>query len=213
MKLLTVILINIFTFTLLNAQTTMCFKENHTSMSTIETVKLDGGLCQGKNSVKDMHKNGWTTDDIKINNSNYIYIFKKKTALIADIDMNALEQKVVQKLQKAEEEKKKVQKEKMRIGKLSAGRKTYINKCQTCHGVNGLEPAYNTSRAIANLSLKEFIVTMRGYVNDDKDYNRGKAMIMKPYADTSDSNDIKNVFVYLKSLKENKTEDMKEDKK
>ncbi len=213
MKLLAVILINIFTFTILNAQTTMCFKENHTSMATIETVKLDGGLCQGQKSVKDMHNNGWTTDDIKINNSNYIYIFKKKTALVSDIDMDALEQKVVQKLQKAEEEKKKVQKEKMRIGKLNAGRKTYVNKCQTCHGTNGLERSFNTSRPIANLSIQEFKTSMRGYVNNDKDYDRGKAMIMKPYADTSDSNDIKNVFVYLKSLKENTTKDMKEDKK
>jgi len=187
----------------------MCFKENHTSMSTIETVNLDGGLCQGKKSVQDMHKNGWQTDDIKINNSNYIYVFKKKTALLADIDMDALEQKVVQKLQKAEEEKKKTTKEKLRIGKLNAGRKTYVNKCQTCHGDNGLERPFNTSRPIANLSIQEFKNSMRGYVNENKDYDRGKAMIMKPYADTSDSHDIKNVFVYLKSLKKTKKEDKK----
>jgi len=203
MKLLSLLLINIFAFTMLNAQTTMCFKERHTSMATIETVKLDGGLCQGKNSVKDMLKNGWTTDDIKINNSNYIYIFKKKTALLADIDMDVLEQKVVQKLQKAEEKNQKIKKEKMRIGRLNTGRKTYINKCQTCHGVNGLERVHNTSRPIADLSLKEFILTMRGYVNNDEDYDRGKAFLMRPYAVTSDSNDIKNIFVYLKSLKKN----------
>ncbi len=45
---------------------------------------------------------------------------------------------------------------------------------------------------------------MRGYKNNDKDFNRGRAMIMKPWADTADSNDIKNVYVYLKSLKNKK---------
>jgi len=205
MKLLSVILINIFAFTLLNAQTTMCFKENHTSMSTIETVKLDGGLCQSKNSVKDMHKKGWSTDDIKINNSNYIYIFKKKTALLADIDMDALELKVVKKLQDAEKEKKKIAKEKAVRGKINAGRKTYMNKCESCHGPQGLMRAENTSRAIGNFTLNEFIITMRGYKNNDKDFNRGRAMIMKPWADTATSNDIKNIYVYLKSLKNDTT--------
>jgi len=213
MRLAVILLINILTFTILNAQTTMCFKENHSSMSTIETIKLDGGLCQGKNSVQDMHKNGWQTDDIKINNSNYIYIFKKKTALLADIDMDALEQKVVEKLQKAEEKKKKIQKEKLRIGKLNAGKKTYINKCQLCHGPKGMKLAKNASRAIGSFSLDTFIVTMRGYVNEDKDFNRGKAFIMKPYADTSDSNDIKNIYVYLKNINSANPEKLTEEKK
>mgnify|MGYP000217422403 CR=1 FL=1 len=213
MKLSIIILLNILTFTMLNAQTTMCFKENHKSMSTIETVKLDGGLCQGQNSVKDMHKTGWETDDIKINNSNYIYIFKKKTALLADIDMDALEQKVVQKLQKAEEEKKIIAKEKLRIGKLNAGKKTYINKCQLCHGPKGMNRAENTSRPIGNFTLNKFIRTMRGYVNEDKDYYRGRAMIMKPYADTTDSNDIKNIYVYLKNINSANPEKLVEEKK
>jgi len=30
------------------ADTTMCFKENHPSMATIETVPLNGGACGGK---------------------------------------------------------------------------------------------------------------------------------------------------------------------
>jgi len=213
MKLSVIILFNILAFTILNAQTTMCFKENHKSMSTIETVKLDGGLCQGQNSVQDMHKNGWTTDDIKINNSNYIYIFKKSTALVSDIDMDALEQKVVEKLQKAEEEKKKVSKEKLKIGKLTAGKKTYINKCQLCHGPKGMKRAENTSRPIGSFSLDQFIVTMRGYKNGDKDFYRGRAMMMKPYADTTDSNEIKNIYVYLKNINSSKPEKLVEEKK
>ena len=36
------------------ADTTMCFKENHKSMTTIESTPLDGGICAGKFSVNDM---------------------------------------------------------------------------------------------------------------------------------------------------------------
>ena len=38
------------------ADTTMCFKENHPSMATIETVPLNGGACGGKYSINDMKK-------------------------------------------------------------------------------------------------------------------------------------------------------------
>ena len=41
------------------ADTTMCFKENHQSMSTIENTPLDGGLCAGKNTIADMKAKGW----------------------------------------------------------------------------------------------------------------------------------------------------------
>ena len=46
------------------ADTTMCFKENHQSMSTIENTPIDGGLCMGKNfmtyaryGIVDLEKN------------------------------------------------------------------------------------------------------------------------------------------------------------
>jgi len=189
----------------------MCFKENHTSMSTIESVKLDGGLCQGQNSVKDMHKNGWMTGDIKINNTNYIYVFKKNTTSASDIDMDALEAKVVKRLQDEEEKKKKIQKEKTRVSYLKAGKKLYINKCQECHGEKGFKKAHNTSRAIANFNLKELEVTMNAYTNSNKDFDRGRAVIMKPYAISTDSNELKKIYVYLRNINnlplENKSKD------
>ena len=46
----------LFGTTSIFAQTTMCFKENHSSMSTIETTALNGGACDGKYSVNDMKK-------------------------------------------------------------------------------------------------------------------------------------------------------------
>ncbi|WP_228284989.1 hypothetical protein [Aliarcobacter butzleri] len=66
------------------ADTTMCFKENHSSMSTIENIPLNGGACAGKFSVNDMKKQGWAVDDIKISQAptgmNFIYILKTPTA-------------------------------------------------------------------------------------------------------------------------------------
>ena len=52
--------------TSLLADTTMCFKENHQSMATIENTPLDGGICAGKNTVNQMKAKGWSVDDIKI---------------------------------------------------------------------------------------------------------------------------------------------------
>ena len=60
----------------LKAQTTMCFIENHSNVSTADTVKLNGAICKGSKSAQEMQNEGWSTDDIKINNNNYIYIFK-----------------------------------------------------------------------------------------------------------------------------------------
>lgn len=62
------------------ASTTMCFKESHSSMATIESIALDGGECAGKYSINDMKAKGWNVDDIKISQTpkgmSFIYILK-----------------------------------------------------------------------------------------------------------------------------------------
>jgi len=68
--------------TSLLAQTTMCFKQNHKDITTIETVKLNGGECRGAYSLNEMKTDGWRVNDIKITpNSNgtssFVYILKK----------------------------------------------------------------------------------------------------------------------------------------
>jgi len=214
MKLLTKYLILIsLLLTTLNAQSTMCYKENHSSISTVESVKLDGGVCQGQKSVEDMKKEGWINSDIKIQASNYIYIFKKDEINMANVDMDLLEKKIVEKLEKKKEEKLKVAKEKLRIGKISSGKKIYLNKCQTCHGKNGQILVSNTSRDISSFSIQQFKETLTGYRNDDKDYYRGREAEMKAFAMSVNSNDINNIFVYLKSLKNKKENPIKVDKK
>lgn len=54
----------------LNAKTTICYKNNWKNPSTIETIELEGGECNGKLSLKNMQKNGWYIKDIDIKSSN-----------------------------------------------------------------------------------------------------------------------------------------------
>lgn len=204
MKLLSTLLISAIALTSINAKTTMCFKENHKSMSTIENTKLDGGLCKSTNSANDMVNNGWNIDDIKINKStngfNYIYIFKKGSSTtfssnnISDKD---LEEKIVARIKKEEKIKKEIAIKKKRTAQVESGKIKYTNVCQTCHGTNGEVP-YGTSREINKLSLDEFKTTMRDYGN--MAYDRGQAMVMYPYTSTVTAEDVENIYEYLQKI-------------
>lgn len=74
-----------------SADTTICYKKDWTSPSTIEKTKLDGGVCKGELSLIDMKKNGWKLKDIKITSSdeglNYQYVLT--TDDIIKVDNNA----------------------------------------------------------------------------------------------------------------------------
>jgi hypothetical protein len=63
------------------AQETVCFKNDVEKPSTIESIKLDGGVCNGKISLNEMKKDAWDVLDIKIvpsqNKFNYTYYFIK----------------------------------------------------------------------------------------------------------------------------------------
>ena len=155
------------------ADTTMCFKENHKSMITIENTPLDGGICASKYSVTDMKAKGWSVDDIKIsqtaNGMNFIYILKtassaQATPVIAGNKAD-MEARILQKLEKkkVEEEKAKVEKE-LKDASIDA-EKIYTSKCQTCHGTNGEKKAYNTSRPLKDLSLEEMEESIKDYKN------------------------------------------------
>ena len=188
--------------TLAFSQTTMCFKENHTNLTTLETVKLDGGECQSKLSLTDMKANGWEVDDIKINNNNYIYILKKgsvsTTVNSSNINMEDLEAKVLAKMEakrKVEkEQKEQIQKEK----NASNGKNLYINKCQNCHGAKGeLKPGF--SSIIANLSKEDFEYSIDGYRNST--YNKGTSIQMTAYALAISDEDVNNIYDYIQSVK------------
>ncbi len=207
MKLLTKLLILGLGTLSLSAQTTMCFKENHKSISTIENAKLNGGLCKGDKSSADMQKEGWENTDIKIDGNNYIYIFKKQTS-ISSLDLEKIEAKILQRLELKKINDAKVAKLEIKYKMSVSGKKMYLQHCKSCHGDKGELRAKNTSRPIANLSLADFKLSIRDY--NIGEYDRGRAFLMKPFATMLDSRDIKNVFVYLQSLK---VKDTKEDSK
>lgn len=92
MKLLSKTIITVFTTTLLaqglNAATTLCYKNDWKSPSTIETAELDGGECKGIYSYQDMLKKGWYLKDIKISKGeeglNYSYVLSDKELIKVD---------------------------------------------------------------------------------------------------------------------------------
>ncbi len=203
MKLLTAITFSILTTIALQAKTTMCFKENHKSMATIESIPLDGGLCSSIKSIQDMKKDGWIIDDIKIENKNigknYIYILKKDEKNLSLIDENKLEQKILAKLEKRKKEEIENQKRDITIRMSKNGKELYKKQCQSCHGIKADLLTYNTSRALVSLNYNDMKLAIRDYSLGD--YNRGRAFIMRPYAIMLSSKDIKNVYSYIQSLK------------
>ena len=189
------------------ADTTMCFKENHQSMSTIETTPLDGGLCAGKNTIADMKAKGWNVDDIKIsqttNGMNFIYILKTPVSqAVSSSNFSGnqadMEARILEKLEKKKEAEKKAIEVKAIQDAAINGEKTYVNKCQSCHGVNGEKNAYNTSRPLKDLSIEDMTVSIRDYKLGNK--NSGNAVIMTPYANYVNENDIKGIYSYLQKI-------------
>jgi cytochrome c553 len=189
------------------ADTTMCFKENHASMSTIENTPLDGGVCAGKNTIADMKAKGWNVDDIKIsqttNGMNFIYILKTPTSQVVSTsnfsgNQAEMEARILQKLEKKKEEEKKAIEVKAIQDAAINGEKTYINKCQSCHGTNGEKNAYNTSRPLKDLSLEDMNISIRDYKLGNK--TSQNTVIMAPYANYLDTESIKGIYSYLNKI-------------
>ncbi len=209
MRLLTSIsLSSILFLSVASAETTMCFKENHKDMSTIEEINLNGGVCKGDKSVKDMKRDGWNVDDIKITQTekgtNYIYVFKKDEPKVATIDEAALETKILQRLEQRKKEEIEIKKREIYARKSKSGENLYKNKCISCHGEKGELKARGVSRPIKDLNLQDFQISIRDY--NLGSYDRGMAFVMKPYALLMDDNDVKNVYIHLKSINEKKEE-------
>lgn len=192
-------------FSYAHAQTTMCFKQNHKDLMTIENTNLDGGECQGSKSANEMKKEGWVIDDIKMTPSdagtNFVYVFKKNTN-ISNIDQAALEEQIIRRMQAKEEAEVEKQKEELFAQNSKAGEQLYVNKCAVCHGEKGELKARGASRPINTLDHNDFKASIRDYTIGNKDSSL--SIIMKPYADMMDYNDIRNVYIYLKSINSEK---------
>lgn len=187
------------------ADTTMCFKENHQSMATIENTPLDGGACAGKNTVNQMKAKGWSVDDIKISQTatgmSFIYILKTATTPTTTSSTGnqaQMEANIIAKLEKKKEEEIKA-KEAQEIQEATIdGEKTYVNKCQTCHGVNGEKSAYNTSRPLKDLSIEDMNDSIKNYKTGRVDSQN--ATLMAPYANYLDAKTIHGIHSYLKKI-------------
>ena len=194
--------------TSLLADTTMCFKENHKSMSTIENTALDGGVCNSKFSVNDMKAKGWNVDDIKISTTvtgmNFIYILKTATASAPTTSSNfvgnqaQMEANIIAKLEKKKQDEIKA-KEIQEIKEAAIdGENIYKNKCQACHGATGEKSAYNTSRPLKNLSVEEMSDSIKDYKNGA--VASQNAILMAPYANYVNENILKGIHGYLNKI-------------
>lgn len=191
--------------TSLFADTTMCFKENHSSMSTIENTPLDGGLCAGKFTVNDMKSKGWNVDDIKISQTatgmSFIYILKTATTTTSSNftgNQAQMEANIMAKLEKKKEAEEKAKVEQELKDSATIAKELYTTKCQTCHGANGEKSAYNTARPLKDLSVEDMQESIKNYKVGKVDSMN--ANIMTPYANFIDYKEIKGINAYLKSI-------------
>lgn len=199
----------IFSATSIFADTTMCFKENHQSMSTIENTVLDGGLCAGKNTIADMKAKGWNVDDIKIsqtaNGMNFIYILKDGKSVQPVYSSNTsgnqadMEARILEKLEKKKEEEKKAKEIVVQKNLAEEGKDNYIRKCQSCHGDKGESTVGGYSRPLNSLTSEEMRHSISGYTNGT--YDRGRASVMQPITSTITYVTLDKINAYLNSIK------------
>lgn len=200
-KLLLILLSSLSLF----AETTMCYKENVTSLAGIENEKLDGGLCKGNLSFNEMKSSGWKVSDIKIstndNKTNYTYIFKKDETEVSNFDIAKLEEKIVARLEnkRIQDEKNEIEELKLKMSK--EGRDRYIRKCQECHGEKAEIAAFGTSKPLIELSLEDMQMSINDYKRSAKD--NGNGIIMTPHARALTSQQVKNIYSFILSLKNN----------
>ncbi len=179
------------------ANTTMCYKNNWNDPSTIESEKLDGGECKGEKSIGQMKNEGWSVDDIKISSGdkgfNYIYIFKynktkqndNNTSLNIDYKQLAVSIEENKKDEQAKEN-------------LKEGKKLYVKLCEQCHGKKGELRAKGTSRPLNSLSIDDIKESIKGY--NRQDYDRGLAILMRPYANLVNNIKLEQIKLYLDSV-------------
>lgn len=215
MKLLKPLCFTFFSCIYAYSQTTMCFKENHNSMATIESTKLAGGECNNLFSLNEMKKKGWSVEDIKITTKNdkysFIYILKKASNISSNsftstnsstnsnLSEKELEEKIIKRLEaKKEQEKKEKELEEKIIAK-KRGQELYTKKCQSCHGTKGEKSVHAKAKLLKDMKLEDIKFAISRYTNDIK-YGYGKQILMRPYAQNSNNRELEAIHTYLQNL-------------
>ncbi len=206
MKLLSKTLIAaVSTFVLaqgLNAETTICYKKDWKSPSTIETTKLDGGQCKGELSFAEMKKNGWKLKDLKIENGkkglNYIYVLTDKELISID-NTNFMENKytkleytpIYTRLNNVNEDNAQINIGNLRVGQSAIIEHTYSNGKSLIIAnayVTDSNANSSTLKIIPFLDIKQNAIptSSRKPVNGDKvtiNYLYDSSMIIAPSQD------------------------------
>ena len=113
-------------------------------------------------------------------------LIKKYNGKVISVSKNTQEQKEFEAKQKLTKS-------------ISVGEKLYKSNCQECHGEDATKESYGTSRALTSLTRDQFKDALWGYSNDE--YNRGMAMIMRPFADQLIDEDQDKIYEYIQTLK------------
>lgn len=183
--------------TLAFADISICFKKNHNDISTLETIKLDGGACLGKKNKQEMQKDGWKFENFQVKDDGYLFIFKKESQNIETTDVKSLKSTIIAEIKSEKENEIKKTKIKNKLSKIEKGETLYVNKCASCHGDKGNTHISNTTK-LSTITLDEFKSSMKGYKIGS--YNLGNASEMRPYSVGITSSDVKNIYVYLQNL-------------
>ena len=211
MKLFTSVTLTLLASTIGFAETTMCFKENHNSMTTIENTALDGGECKSTLSTNDMKAQGWSVDDIKITTKdgkyNFIYIFKKNQTQsnFAQVNTNSnvtdqeLEDRILKRMEAKKAKEIKEKEIEVKLQNKIAGKEIYTARCQSCHGEKGEKAAYNVGNALRDMSADDMGHAIGQYTNRS-DYGYGYNMVMKPIASAITKTQIVKIKDYLDSI-------------
>lgn len=158
--------------TILSAEQTICFK-------------LDGKMGEEIKALLEKYKG--SLQGVSINDdTNNVNIDK----IIAQVESkNLKKEKINQQLKETE----------LAQEIINRGKTLYVAKCQSCHGKKAQKSAYNKSRALNSLTLEEMETSLRGYMMDE--YDRGLAILMKPYAVSLSDKDVKDVYQYIQTLR------------
>lgn len=191
------------------AETTMCYKENFSSPSKLEAVKLDGGFCDGKFSANEMKNIGWNTKEISTTKGeiglNYTYIFSRENK--SNTNHNISNEILKSQLYTLHQELRDKENYANINLEIENGKKIYEQKCAKCHGINGELKPY-TSNKLIGMDSESFENAMRDYILHQKD--NGAALLMTPYILIS--KETKDVKKYLESINVLIKKDNKEDK-
>lgn len=189
--------------TLAFSEVSICYKKNHSDISTIENIKLDGGACAGNKSQIDMQKDGWKFENLQIKDDGYLFIFKKEkeVASLSKNDSKDLESKILAKIESKKQEEIKITKEKVIAKRFDTGKTLYTKKCSSCHGQKG-EISVGNSKALNSIDLEHFQKAMKGYKIGS--YSLGNGSQMRDYSIGYTSSDIKNIDAYIKKINTSK---------